>query len=247
MAIDGQCMNLVKMTGMAIHFTLPVEITHHKLDMVLSGEFIKFIEFATVLEKYVLTTYAISCAICPTDRTSSGYVRMRLSVSSTCPMETLQQMAREMSTRLTYLNVTNSGRLITVPVFANVAEFEPQDKPIRTGCNQVFLLAGLAIPVHECPSVQLTFADLKYAGITNAEMNKLTFSGCMVIKSNDPNMLNISYFRDIPDNCPSSDFQTNASRVYAVCIDSYLRLRNSSSSSKWVDMLFFSIAVFVMV
>ncbi|KAH3717629.1 hypothetical protein DPMN_060422 [Dreissena polymorpha] len=150
-----------------------------------------------------------------------------------------------MSTRLTYLNVTISGRLITVPVFANVAVFGPQVKPIVTGCNQVYSVAGLGIPVHECPSVQLSFTDMKNAGIANAEMNNLTFSDCIAMEANDPNLLNISYVRNIT-YCPPSDLQTNASRVYKVCIDSYFRLRNTSSSSKRFDLLYFSITVFVM-
>ncbi|KAH3771956.1 hypothetical protein DPMN_173285 [Dreissena polymorpha] len=85
-----------------------------------------------------------------------------------------------------------SGRLITVPVFANVAVFGPQVKPIVTGCNQVYFVASLAIPVHECPSVELSFADMNNAGIANAEMNNLTFSDCIAMKSNDLNLMNIS-------------------------------------------------------
>ncbi|KAH3773641.1 hypothetical protein DPMN_175007 [Dreissena polymorpha] len=211
--------------------------------MMLSGD---FIEFALVLEEYVQTTYGISCAICRTSRTRSGYLIMRLAVSSTCPMEALQQIAREMSTTLTYLNVTFSGRLITVPVFANVAMFAPTDKPTVIGCEQVFLLAGVAFSVHECPSVLLSFAEMKCAGITNTEFSKLTFSGCIAMKSNDLNMLNISFFGNIQDKCPPSDFQTNASGVYTVCIDSYFRMRSSSSSSKLVEMLCYSITEFVM-
>ncbi|KAH3694659.1 hypothetical protein DPMN_082099 [Dreissena polymorpha] len=231
------------MPGIAILFTLPAEFTRVNLGMKLSGD---FIELAAVLEEYVQTTYAISCAICRTSRTRSGYLMMRLAVSSTCPMEALQQIARGMSTRLTYLNVTINGRLITVSVFANVEMFAPQDKPIVTGCEQVYLLAGLAFSVHECPSVLLSFAEMKYAGITNAKFSNLTFSGCIGIKSNDPNMLNISFFGNLQDKCPQSDYQTNSSRVYTVCIDSYLRLRSSTSSSKWVDMICFSITEFIM-
>ncbi|KAH3890510.1 hypothetical protein DPMN_014594 [Dreissena polymorpha] len=242
MAEDGQCVNLVKITNMAILFTLPVELTFVKLETLTPED---FIGFATVLEEYVLTTYALSCEICHTTR-SFGYVMMRLAVNSTCPMETLRQIAREMSTTLTYLNVTIGGRLITVPVFANLATFEPQLKPYVTGCEEkVYFVAGLAIPVQDCPSVQLSFANMEQAGITKAEFSKLSFSGCIGMKSNDPNMLNISYFRNISDNCPPSHLEMNASRMYTVCIDSYFRLRNSASSLKWSDLLRFSIAVFV--
>ncbi|KAH3773552.1 hypothetical protein DPMN_174914 [Dreissena polymorpha] len=230
------------MTGMAIMFSLPAEFTHANLGVMLSGD---FIVLAAVLEEYVQTTYGISCAICRTSRTRSGYLMMHLAVSSTCPLEALQQIAREMSTMLTYLNVTINGRLIPVPVFANVAMFATEDKPTVLGCEQVYLLAGVAFSVHECPSVLLSFAEMKNAGITNAEFSKLTFSGCIGKKSNDPSMHNISFIGNIQDKCPQSDYQTNASRVYTICIDSYLRLWSSSSSSKWVDMLCFSIIEFV--
>ncbi|KAH3716240.1 hypothetical protein DPMN_058959 [Dreissena polymorpha] len=244
MAIDGQCVNFVKITGMAILFPVPTELTYVQLKGQTTSR--DFLEFARILEEYVLTAYNISCEMCRVGRMSLDSAIVRLAVSSTCPMETLHKLAREMSTRLTYLNVTISGRLITVPVFANVAGFGPQVKPIVTGCNQVYFVAGLAIPVHECPSVQLSFADMNNAGIANAEMNNLTFSDCIAMKSNDPNLMNISYFRNITYTCHPSDLQTNASRVYKVCIDSYFRLRNTSSSSKRFDLLYFSINVFVM-
>ncbi|KAH3709242.1 hypothetical protein DPMN_068704 [Dreissena polymorpha] len=229
------------MTGMAIVFTFPQEFTYVELGMLQLSDLIKC---ALILEEYVQTTYEISCEICRETRNDLRSLPMLLAVSSTCPMETLKHIAREMSTMLTYLNVTISGRLITLPVFANVAMYEPQGKPIVKGCDKVYFVAGLAIPIHECPSVQLSFTDMKNAGISNAKMNQLTFSGCIGLKSNDPNMLNISHFRNIHDNCPPSDLQSNVSRVYTVCIDSYFRLRNSSSSSKWVDLIYFSIIVF---
>ncbi|XP_052247100.1 uncharacterized protein LOC127855498 isoform X2 [Dreissena polymorpha] len=243
MAFDGQCVNLVKMTGMTLFFKVPSELTYVQLGILTSGD---FLEFASILEEYVLTAYNISCEMCRSSRTSTGSAMMRLAVSSTCPMETLHKIAREMSTRLTYLNVTISGRLITVPVFADVAVFGPQVKPIVTGCDQVYFVAGLAFPVHECPSVQLSFADMNNAGIANAEMNKLTFSDCIGMTSNDSTLINISYFRNLTYHCPPSDLQTNASRVYKVCINSYFRLRTTSSSSKRFDLLYFSITVFVM-